>query len=510
MERQSSAYSSWGKEQTLENSLKNTEIFKNEEFLALNPQLSQKLLNEKTPIPIGNTYAFDLLEVNEKYSELLKTLKNTNSFKSFSKKLLLLKDFKNIESIVIFSHHRGQPLANGIHFSFDSSYKNLKCEVGKFSTLFNQVKKSKNKIFNNSTSPSEILPLIGTYLAHTITTNSYDLIFIVSRNDFLPPDQEEINSFGLLAESFSPFFSHILESQDSEARQELIGNMLGKSIIPFRVLKNSKEIYRSPQYLSSDTVKEIKLDNNLVLEYSNEQEYEQTSEIFHYQRVAILGELLNTLQHELSNPLFGIRLSSELLLMESKSDEIRDFLQQILDSTIRCQNIIKDFSTLYTIGEDREWFNLSKTIKESITLSKSATQNIYKEVIIEHSLEDLEIFSNPRWINQIVFNAIINSAQALNSLEDKYEKKVTIKLSMNLTDIEISVIDNGPGIDHNAKESLFSPFFTTKQEGTGLGLSICKNLAEKLDAEVFLKNNNTKGCTFSLMLKNEENTTRRR
>lgn len=441
--------------------------------------------------------------------EVLQSFKNPSSLKSLIKKVAHLKSFKNVESIVIYYHLRGQPYAQGMSYYIDSETKKHRCEVSKFSTLFNQIKKSKNKIFSNSNSPSDLLPIIGTYLAQTITTNFYDLIFVASRNDFLPPENKEILKFNSTVELCRPYLSSILERKESVAKFEMIKDALETSAIHFRILKNSREVFRSRDFSLNGEIIKLDVENKEIqIEYQSHPEQNHASEIFHFQRVAILGELLNTLQHELSNPLFGIKLTSELLLLEDRSEEQSEFVQEIHDSTVRCQNIIKDFSTLYKIGEDNEWFNLSKIVKEAITLSKSATQNIYKEFLIDGDVENLELYSNPRWINQIVFNAILNSAQALNTESSNNNKKIIIKIERLLTDIAIIVKDNGPGLGPVNEETLFTAFFTTKKEGTGLGLSICKSLADKLSAEVYLKNNENKGCSFTLLLKNEENTTR--
>ncbi len=53
-------------------------------------------------------------------------------------------------------------------------------------------------------------------------------------------------------------------------------------------------------------------------------------------------------------------------------------------------------------------------------------------------------------------------------------------LSRRLVDrAEISISDNGPGIQPKDREKLFTPFFTTKQRGTGLGLSVSKKIIEE-------------------------------
>ncbi len=99
---------------------------------------------------------------------------------------------------------------------------------------------------------------------------------------------------------------------------------------------------------------------------------------------------------------------------------------------------------------------------------------------------------------QILFNLIVNSAQALN------ESKVAvpeIKLVVDKVDnnLFLHVIDNGPGISSEQAEKIFNPFFTTKEKGTGLGLAICHTLAKKLEGELTYENNNN-GAHFKLRL----------
>ena len=45
--------------------------------------------------------------------------------------------------------------------------------------------------------------------------------------------------------------------------------------------------------------------------------------------------------------------------------------------------------------------------------------------------------------------------------------------------MEISISDNGPGIQAKDREKLFTPFFTTKPQGTGLGLIVSKKIIEE-------------------------------
>src|SRR6478609_10430572 len=70
-------------------------------------------------------------------------------------------------------------------------------------------------------------------------------------------------------------------------------------------------------------------------------------DLFHFQRISLLGELLNTLRHELSNPLFGLKLSSQIFNTLDVSNDDKDLMREIEKNVNRCQTIIENFSNLY-------------------------------------------------------------------------------------------------------------------------------------------------------------------
>jgi two-component system sensor histidine kinase AtoS len=108
-------------------------------------------------------------------------------------------------------------------------------------------------------------------------------------------------------------------------------------------------------------------------------------------------------------------------------------------------------------------------------------------------------------IRQIIYNLILNALQAT-----KYKGQIYIstkdieKKQLNGSCIELSIKDNGPGIDSKLLETLFEPFVTSKNEGTGLGLSIVKQLVLQHMGIIEASNNcdgvdsNETGATFTI------------
>jgi two-component system sensor histidine kinase DctS len=77
---------------------------------------------------------------------------------------------------------------------------------------------------------------------------------------------------------------------------------------------------------------------------------------------------------------------------------------------------------------------------------------------------------------------------------------LTIKLSQIDDQMQIRVIDRGPGIPPEVKEKLFTPFFSTKAEGMGIGLNICRSIIEFHHGRLWVEDNPEGGTIFFITL----------
>ena len=64
----------------------------------------------------------------------------------------------------------------------------------------------------------------------------------------------------------------------------------------------------------------------------------------------------------------------------------------------------------------------------------------------------------------------------------------------------LRVIDQGAGIDENARENLFDAFFTTRSHGTGVGLAVVKRIADEHEFIVQVGSQDGSGATFEVDL----------
>ena len=85
---------------------------------------------------------------------------------------------------------------------------------------------------------------------------------------------------------------------------------------------------------------------------------------------------------------------------------------------------------------------------------------------------------NPNEFRQVILNLINNAINALNGLE-KHGREIMVKTRVQDNKLQLSVTDNGPGIDTALKDRIFDIFKTNRPEGMGLGLWLSKNIVER-------------------------------
>jgi two-component system, NtrC family, sensor kinase len=427
------------------------------------------------------------------------------SIQTFLSSLFDLSFFINFTTIQLFVHEKGKNEAE-THTVFKSGkYFKKNTSVVVFAQAFQSIKKSKTKIFNNFQNQQVPFEVLGPFLAKEFELNDYSAVIIISRDGFLPVTTEDNQYLNEISSALkSIFLSLVVKTKFSDRQKTLLCSLnffpepLLVKVAGNIIFKNKSYINNFIEKLHTPSIYKLGQDKELLL-WQIESD-DTISDLGHFQRVSLLGELLNTLRHELSNPLFGLSLSSQLLLATSKHPENAEFLKAISDSTDRCNEIIMNFSDLYLDANNSKIISLEKIINEVFTLSKSETRGICKTIhFCEPLTSSLQINTNPTLVSQILFNLVINSAQAIAGKVTR--PTIQVHISEESGQLTISVSDNGPELDKSQIDNLFKPFYTTKKAGNGLGLSICKNLAKRLGGDLCFKTNKPfPGLTFSLVL----------
>lgn len=400
-------------------------------------------------------------------------IKDTNLY-SFTQSLFTLSIFNKFRTIHLFVHEKG--LSQSVHSNITrDEVVHQSQNVSDFSHLFLAIKKSKNKSFGQSSLKASNFHIIGTCLAIDLQLNNHNLIFVISKDDFIDQSQADIVNFNNVIPLLHTFYDLLLAQQLSSDKVNTLFEI-------FTSLVSEANPQESIITLDSQNPH----NTHALIESSQESLLQMdtlVSDSHHKEKIELLGDLLNTLKHELSNPLFGMQLSTDLLLLEDLDEDQKTFVKGIESSIKHSQKILTSFSDIYNAEQDPTQLNVINLLNEVFVLTKSETRAISISIEKEENTVNYDIISNPTWLAQVFFNLIINSSQALKS-SSTVGPKITIVLKSSENKLQILFKDNGPGISPTMTESIFTPFYTTKNSGTGLGLSITRKLMTKLNGTI--------------------------
>lgn len=201
----------------------------------------------------------------------------------------------------------------------------------------------------------------------------------------------------------------------------------------------------------------------------------------HWAHQQAAKELIRGLAHEIKNPLGGIRGAAQLLEKELINDEHKEFTTLIMQQSDRLRNMVDKLLGPTTVPNFKKQsvHKAIEQIRSLITFEAGESIDIVRDY--DPSIPETEIDSD--MIQQAILNIARNAIQALNNqgkltLRTRIQRQQLIQGRLQPLCIEITIMDDGPGIAPEIKSTLFYPMVTTKSDGTGLGLSIAQSLIE--------------------------------
>jgi two-component system nitrogen regulation sensor histidine kinase NtrY len=218
--------------------------------------------------------------------------------------------------------------------------------------------------------------------------------------------------------------------------------------------------------------------------------FEDITNLIKAQREAAWREVARRIAHEIKNPLTPIKLSAQRLqkrflghLPENK-EIFEECTTTIIKQVDELKTMVNEFSSFARFpAANPEPTNLNEIVREVYSLYNEAHKSV--EFIFNPS-EDIPIVEidseqMKRAFINLVENAIAAFGDDLNKpilREGESKPTVTIetRFKQSLQLVQVSVLDNGPGIPEGIRERIFEPYYSTKKQGTGLGLSIVNRI----------------------------------
>ncbi|OIP02552.1 MAG: hypothetical protein AUJ97_05825 [Bacteroidetes bacterium CG2_30_32_10] len=221
------------------------------------------------------------------------------------------------------------------------------------------------------------------------------------------------------------------------------------------------------------------------------------------------SKFFSIITNDIKDILLGIRSCSSFMLQEINTNDLENVSKyaKILNN---------DSSKLYEFIENIiEWVNIQTNNFESTNkeiklkeLVNEVIQSFTKSIIaknidIEENIDEKIIIDTDLKAVSTIFIKLLN-----NAIKYSYPKgKIAINAVEKDKYFEISIIDNGVGVEHTVASKIFrldTPFpktvGTNNEGGTGLGLIICKSLIDKIEGNIWLETKKHKGTTVTFTI----------
>ncbi|OLC09645.1 MAG: hypothetical protein AUH41_04625 [Gemmatimonadetes bacterium 13_1_40CM_66_11] len=214
------------------------------------------------------------------------------------------------------------------------------------------------------------------------------------------------------------------------------------------------------------------------------------------EKLAAVGQLVSGVAHELNNPLTSIAGLSEFLLEQKElGKKDRGHLQVIQEQAERAGRIVRNLLTFARKGSaERVRVDLNDVIRRTLSLTSYDLK--LKDISVERELSGAlpDVFGDRHGLQQVVLNLLTNAAHAVAENPRERSRQITVSTWFD-GQVHLRVADTGPGIADEIVQSVFTPFFTTKEpgKGTGLGLSITYSIVESHGGQLVLEPRSPRG-----------------
>ncbi|WP_068615591.1 ATP-binding protein [Paenibacillus tuaregi] len=244
------------------------------------------------------------------------------------------------------------------------------------------------------------------------------------------------------------------------------------------------------------------MDGDFLLSVKDVSDYKQIEQTaYQNDKLAMLGKISAAIAHEIRNPLTAIRGFIQLLrphLLQLGKDEYARIILMEID---RANDIIHEFlNSSKPSAPQKTVVCVSSLLKDTLLLTESEALMMGCEMRLHHISEELFVSIDVKQIKQVILNIIKNAMDAIEEVEGDHAGMIEIGAKQEGNYVNISIKDNGNGMDKTLLTRLFDPFFTTKEKGTGLGLSVSYKIIKNHGGTISVDSMKGEGTVFMVSL----------
>ncbi len=263
------------------------------------------------------------------------------------------------------------------------------------------------------------------------------------------------------------------------------------SLITFNMENREKEraVKRADQYME-----DLESNKNELKEKD-----EEIKELKDMEKFTTTGRIARTIAHEVRNPLTNILLATEQLKeSENRTEESSVLLDLINRNASRINQLVSDLlnATRFT-HLDFVQVDINQLLDETITMAKDRIDLNKIHLEKNYLSGKCEVCVDREKIKVALLNVIVN---AIEAMDHESKKKLELRTRKEDGKCIIEIRDFGKGMDDEALQKLFDPYFTTKIKGNGLGLTNTQSIILNHNGKINVLSKPGNGTLFSITL----------
>jgi PAS domain S-box-containing protein len=313
-------------------------------------------------------------------------------------------------------------------------------------------------------------------------------------------------------------------SPDEVNALERIGKLLGDGLFDRADLAARGEIRNIERQVTVKSgeprtvlvhVKSVSIQNGTVLyccrdvtelKHAEEQLRAVRAELTHVSRLAVVGQLVASITHEMKQPLTAILANAgagnSILAREPghpRSTELREIFVDIAAASSRAGEVIERLRVLARKKPlTFQPVDVNALVHETLRLVEPDARRRHITLCTELEPGLPQVRADRVCLQQVLLSLVLNAMEAMDD-SGNGTRRAVLKTHLDSSAVDVSVSDTGHGVSAAHLPRLFEPFFTTKNEGLGLGLAIARSIVEAHAGRIWADGSES-GAIFHVVL----------